>query len=294
MASHETAHQWWGDAVFWQDYRSEWMMEALANYSALMKIESEHPDQFKVVMESYRENLQKPDSPSSSRPVKEAGPVSLGPRLNSSQFPSAYEDIVYGRGTWLIHMLREMLRDAGQSSGAAATRAASSKRARRGSATKENIASAPAKLPGTDPDALFFSVLRGIQEKFRGRLISNSDLKAAFEAALPPSLHFEGKESLDWFFDGWVDGAAIPKYELEDVTIKAGEAGAVALATLHQKDAPESLVTSVPIYAWTGPGAPVFVERVFADGEETAIKLNVPRGTRSLLVDPYHTVLTAK
>ena len=41
-------------------------------------------------------------------------------------------------------------------------------------------------------------------------------------------------------------------------------------------------------------GAPVFVQRVFADGEETAITLNVPRGTRSLLVDPYHTVLTAK
>lgn len=293
MASHETAHQWWGDAVFWQDYRSEWMMEALANYSALMKLESEHPERFKVVMDSYRENLEKPDSPSSSRPVKEAGPVSLGPRLNSSQFPSAYDDIVYGRGTWLIHMLREMFRDAGQTRGAAITRAASGKKARRGSATKENIGPA-AKLSGSDPDAAFFSVLRGIQGKFRGALISNSDLKAAFEAALPLSLRFEGKKSLDWFFDGWVDGAAIPKYELEDVTIKAGGAGSVAVATLHQKDAPESLVTSVPIYASTGPGAPVFVERVFADGEETAIKLNVPRGTKSLVVDPYHTVLTAK
>jgi len=225
--------------------------------------------------------------------VKEAGPVSLGPRLDSSQFPTAYNDIVYGRGTWLIHMLREMFRDAA-SSGASAARATPPRKGRSPTAKAGAPSAMPAKLASNDPDALFFSVLRGIQERFRGRLLSNSDLKAAFEAALPASLRFEGKKSLDWFFDGWVDGIAIPKYALEEVKMKASESGTIATATLHQKDTPESLVTSIPIYASTGSGVPVFVERVFADGEETAIKLNVPRGTRGLLVDPYHTVLAAR
>src|SRR5947207_9742410 len=117
----------------------------------------------------------------------------------------------YGRGTWLIHMLREVLRDA-ESTGASTSRTAADKKRRSASAAKAGASSAlPPKLAGNDPDALFFSVLRGIQEKFRGRLLSNSDLKAAFEAALPVSLRFEGKKSLDWFFDGWVDGFDIPK-----------------------------------------------------------------------------------
>ncbi len=42
----------------------------------------------------------------------DAGPVTLGFRLSSSQFPSAYEPVCYGRGTWLLHMLRTMMRDA--------------------------------------------------------------------------------------------------------------------------------------------------------------------------------------
>ena len=45
-------------------------------------------------------------------PNVEAGPVTLGIRLASSKFPAGYEIITYGRGTWLMHMLREMFRDA--------------------------------------------------------------------------------------------------------------------------------------------------------------------------------------
>ena len=46
------------------------------------------------------------------RSMKDAGPVTLGHRLTSSRLPEAYEVVVYGRGTWLIHMVREMFRDA--------------------------------------------------------------------------------------------------------------------------------------------------------------------------------------
>ncbi len=42
----------------------------------------------------------------------EDGPVTLGNRLSCSQFPTGYEAISYGRGTWLLHMLRNMMRDA--------------------------------------------------------------------------------------------------------------------------------------------------------------------------------------
>ena len=41
VIAHETAHQWWGDLISWRDYRDQWIFEALANYSALMMLESE-------------------------------------------------------------------------------------------------------------------------------------------------------------------------------------------------------------------------------------------------------------
>ena len=106
----ETAHQWWGDLVMWSGYRDQWLVEALANYSSMMVLEAEDPAQFRAVMEKYRDDLLQKNK--AGMRLLEDGPVTLGTRLSCSQFPSGYEVISYGRGTWLFHMLRSMMRDA--------------------------------------------------------------------------------------------------------------------------------------------------------------------------------------
>ena len=40
LQAHETAHQWWGNRVAGATYRDNWLMEALANYSALLYLEN--------------------------------------------------------------------------------------------------------------------------------------------------------------------------------------------------------------------------------------------------------------
>ena len=110
IIAHETAHQWWGDLLSWKSYRDQWLFEALANYSALLLLETETPSQFRVVMEKYRQDLLAKNKEGS--PLADAGPVTFGTRLNCSHFPDGYDAISYGRGTWLFHMLRTMLRDA--------------------------------------------------------------------------------------------------------------------------------------------------------------------------------------
>src|SRR5260370_81993 len=57
MLSHETAHQWWGDAVDWVSYRDEWIIEALANYSALLILEKEDPQSMKIALDYYKSQL---------------------------------------------------------------------------------------------------------------------------------------------------------------------------------------------------------------------------------------------
>jgi hypothetical protein len=268
MVPHETAHQWWGDSVYWTTYRDKWLSEALANYSAMMSFERDYPKDFRTVLEFYRTRLARkgPDG----RPNREAGPVTLGHRLNSSAFPDGWELIAYGRGTWLIHMLRELLRD--------------------GNRQRQHAGSSDALTQ--DSDALFFAVLRTLQHDYAGKQMSTRDVQRAFERVLPKNLFYEGKPNLDWFFDGWVNGTAMPRYQLSNVHFEHRGATLRASGKVLQKDSPEELVTAVPIYAELARGDLRFVGRVFADGAESPLTLGVPPGTKRLIIDPNGTILT--
>jgi aminopeptidase N len=273
MLADETAHQWWGDAVLWAGYRDQWISEALANYCAMLSLETEHPAEFRAILAFYRKELAAKNANGEER--GQAGPVTLGQRLVSSHFPQGYDDIAYGRGTWLIHMLREMLRDSERKESTAVAR--SLRQRARGSEA---------------PDDLFFSMLRNIQTRYAGKQLSTRQFQQAFEEVLPKELQFEGHKSLDWFFEGWVRGTAMPTYALEDVKISLRTGKPVAAGTLLQKNAPDTLVMAVPVYASMTDGTLRFVARVFADGDETTFKLPVPVGTKKLVIDPEQTLLT--
>ncbi len=275
VVAHETAHQWWGDAVLWGSYRDQWIVEALANYSALLLAESGRPADARAVLDNYRAQLlQKAQN---GLPAREAGAVTLGARLTSSKFPDGYEAISYGRGTWLFHMLRCMLRDSSELS----ARTVATK-------TSHNAASVPIG------DALFLRDLRRMRERYEGRTISTRDLQAVFEQDLPPALWFDGKPSLDWFFEGWVNGTAIPRLRLtnEKMATHAGSSSILASGVIQQQDVPDDLVTPVPVYAEMADKSRQLIGVVLADGRETNFRLSTPAGTVRLLLDPDHNLLT--
>jgi hypothetical protein len=262
IIAHETAHQWWGDLVTWSDYRDQWISEGLANYSSLMLLEAADPHEFHAVMGKYRDDLLQKNK--SAVALMEDGPVTLGQRLSCSQFPEGYVAISYGRGTWLFHMLRTMMRDA-------------ELRGRR--------------EPGTDAeDEPFMRALRRVRERYQGKSMTTREMLQVFQEELPQSLRYEGRKSLDWFYDGWVNGTAIPRIELRSVKYIDKEAGTVVTGTILQKDAPKDLVTPVPLYG-SRAGKMVFLGRVFADGPETPFHLSAPSGTRRIIVDPNQTLL---
>ena len=134
--------------------------------------------------------------------------------------------------------------------------------------------------------------LRKFRERYEGKAITTRELLQVFAEDLPPSLRYEGKASLDWFLEGWVNGTSLPKLELQSVKFAAKANGVAVTGLIRQKDAGDNLVTSVPIYAVSG-GTQVLLGRVFADGPETSFHLSAPPGTHKLLLDPYGTILTA-
>jgi hypothetical protein len=265
VPAHEAAHQWWGDLIIWATYRDQWFSEGLANYCSLMILQEKNPAGFRLVMEKYRRDLA--DKNGDGSLLKDAGPVTLGNRLLSSHFPEGYEAISYGRGTWLFHMLHSMLEDAAEVD------------ARKNGGRKG----------AEDP---YVRSLRKVRQRYAGKAISTRALLDVFAEDLPPSLRYEGKASLDWFLEGWVNGTSLPRLELQGVKFVAQANATVVSGVIRQKDAPEDLVTSVPIYAVASGRPPVLVGRVFADGAETSFHLSAPAGTHKLLLDPNGTILT--
>jgi len=269
MPVHETAHQWWGDLVGWKSYRDQWIVEALANYCALAAIEKNQSRDVQDVLNEYRRELLAKNKDGDE--ARDAGPVTLGIRLYSSLFHEGYESISYGRGTWLLHMLRTMMRDADSLPNSRSSH----------------------KDPQSQYDEPFFRALLKLRQRYEGKQITDRELQEAFEEELPDSLRYEGRKSLDWFFDEWVNGTAIPRLELADVKYTASAAGTQITGKIRQKEAPNELVTSVPVYGIAGASkTPTLLGRVFADGPETTFHLTGPAGTHKLVLDPYQTVLT--
>ena len=257
---HETAHEWWGDLVGWSRYRDQWWIEALANYSSLVLLEKEDPAKFRLLMNRLRDNLLTKNK--DGEQLMEAGPVTLGSRLLSSKFPDGYEAISYGRGTWLFHMLRSMMLDAEKRAG-----------------NKENAADDP-----------FVRSLKLVRERYQGKSISTRDLLRVFEEQLPKGAWYDGKNSLDWFYEGWINGTAIPQFALQGVKYSDRASSTLVSGIILQKSAPKELVTPVPIYAVRN-GRNTFLGRVFADGPETSFHLSAPLGTRKVVADPEETLL---
>src|SRR6202158_4504327 len=147
---HETAHQWWGGLVVGESYRDQWLAEGLANYASLLMLEEKNPAQFRQVLEKYRRDLLSKNK--DGERLRDAGPVTLGQRLESSHFPAGYEAISYERGTWLFHMLRSMFRDSTLRDSETASRS------RKGRAN-----------PPANADEPFFRALRKMRGRYAGR-----------------------------------------------------------------------------------------------------------------------------
>lgn len=110
MVSHEVAHQWWGNVVVTSSYQDEWLMEALANYSALLWLEKRNGTKaLDAVLDDYRARLTTKDG--GGQAVESAGPIAFGVRLESAAVPDAWRSITYEKGAWIMHMLRRRLGD---------------------------------------------------------------------------------------------------------------------------------------------------------------------------------------
>jgi Peptidase family M1 domain len=253
---HEVAHQWWGNVVAWSSYRDQWIDEAIANYLAVLFADTKkNPDRtLHVWLTRYRRQLVE-KLPGADEAPGDVGALALGTRLNSSKSPNAYDQIIYGKGTWVIHMLREMLRQPGS----------------------------------RNPDERFVALLQTLVSKYAYRALSTDELQHEVEAVMTPAMDLEGGRSMEWFFEQWVRGTGIPHYRVE-FTAHDTEKGYQIRGKLFQTNVPRSFIASVPLYS-SGAGHGELLGTVVAAGPETSFHFVVRIPPHKIVVDPRMTLL---
>jgi hypothetical protein len=110
LQAHEIAHQWWGNRITAATYRDHWLMESLANYSALLYMEKARGARIlETILDEYRTALLAKNE--AGQTIESTGPIALGFRLENSQEPRGWRAITYGKGSWIIQMLRRRMGD---------------------------------------------------------------------------------------------------------------------------------------------------------------------------------------
>lgn len=257
MPFHEVVHQWWGNQTVAASYRDTWIEEGIANYLAILYSDSKKPSEHRLTgwLEHYKtELLAKPAG--SNEAVEQIGPLGLGLRLSSAKLPDAYATIMYGKGTWVIHMLRQLMRETGSN----------------------------------DPDAKFRDFLQSVLKEYKFQPLTTRDFQRAVQRHMNAAMDIEGTHRMDWFFDDWVRGIGVPRYAAK-FEVKTRGQGFIVSGVLEQRGVGEAFTAPVPIYGTRVGGKPERLGVVVTTGTETRFHFATGFRPTRIVIDPQMTLL---
>ena len=263
MPYHEVAHQWWGNVTGAASYRDVWIQEAMANYLALWYADSKKPGAHLMTnwLEHYRTELSAKVA-GTNHSVEEVGPLVLGPRLGSAKDPEVYNTLIYGKGTWVMHMLRELLRD-------------------------------PNAANAKDADARFRELLRAILAEHQFRPLTTAEFQHDVEQHMTPAMDIEGTHRMNWFFDQWVRGTDFPHYSVK-YEVKPHGNGFMVSGKIEQSGTEDIFTAPVPLYAVRVAGKPERLGVVVTTGAETRFHFESRVRPTRIVIDPNLTLLWNK
>ncbi len=208
---HEVSHQWWGHAVGWATYHDQWLSEGFADFSAGLFLQNtgRQPEYLKYLEQQRLRVIEK--NPFGLRP-NDAGPIWLGLLLDTYKTPRAYNDVVYSKGGFVLHMLRQMMWD-----------------------------------PQTQ-DQEFIALMHEFVSTDFNQAASTEQFLLLANKHMKPTMDLAGDHTLTWFFAEWVYGNELPRYRLEYTVKPAPEGKYLLTGKLTQSDVSAGFRMKVPIY----------------------------------------------
>jgi hypothetical protein len=255
VTAHEVSHQWWGHMVGWATYHDQWLSEGFADFSAslFLQFTQKTPDKFLKYWEHARQNLVERNQ--YGRRANDAGPLWLGRRLATEKNGGAFDAVVYRKGGFILHMLRQMMWD------------------------------------GQHGDANFQAMMQDFVHEHLNRNATTESFQRVVERHMTPAMNATGNGKMDWFFSEWVYGTSLPKYTI-DYTVTPGDGGKVRVkGTVTQADVPSDFIMTVPIYA-DFDGNVVRLGQARLVGSTTLqIDTELPKKPKRVMVNYYHDIL---
>lgn len=220
VTPHEVAHQWWGHAVGWASYHDQWLSEGFAEFSAGLFLQQAVAGDWRKDYIEFWERLQKRilEKNNFGTAPNDAGPIWMGLRLISPRTQSAYQNVTYAKGAYVLQMLRSIM------------------------------------YSPQDQDKPFIAMMHDFVETHRDRAASTESFKAVAEKHMSKIMDLAGNGKLDWFFNEWVYGTQVPRYHFEYQLLPA-EGGKTKLhMTLTQSEVDDRFAMLVPVFADFGKG----------------------------------------
>jgi hypothetical protein len=213
VGPHEFAHQWWGHQIGWKTYRDQWLSEGFAEFtSALVQQQTGGFPVYDDFFEKARRRILE-EPAGASIPNDQAGPITQGYRLATWQNPYAYNVLVYSKGAYVLHMLRMTMFDAANGG-----------------------------------DAAFSEMMKDFATTYAGKNATTADFKRMVEKHATQSLKLTKDGKLDWFFNQWVYGTAIPKYDSKFDFEDVGGGKYKVTGSITQSNVPNDFGVVMPIY----------------------------------------------
>jgi hypothetical protein len=259
VTPHEVAHQWWGQTVSFRSYRDQWMSEGFADFSASIFLQSvnKNNNEFRDFWKQQRQQITEKNA-QGFRPI-DVGPVTMGYRLaNSRSGDYAYRDLVYPKGAYILHMIRMM------------------------------------NWNGREGDQWLQATLHDFVETYRARPATTEDFKAILEKHMTRTMDLDGNQRMDWFFNEFVYGTALPHYSFA-TEINQNSDGASVHIKLTQGNVTDSFKMPVAIYAELADGRVIKIASAPMAGNATidrTVKLPPsPSPIKRLMINYYNDVL---
>jgi aminopeptidase N len=215
---HEVAHQWWGHTVTWPSYRDQWMSEGFAEFSASLFIQliQKNNGEFIKFWNDERELLTQKNK-EGFRAI-DIGPLTQGYRLASGKTGwNVPRHLIYPKGAYVVHMIRMMMWNS------------------------------------QTGDADFKAMMHDFVKTYSNRPASTEDFKAMVEKHMTPGMDVNHNHTMDWFFDEYVYGTALPSYRLDYSFDQAGDQYGLNLK-ITQSGVDEKFTMLVPLYLELGNG----------------------------------------
>ena len=255
VTPHEVAHQWWGHIVGWESYHDQWLSEGFSDYSAALFLQAtrKNPQPYLKFLKRWRQAISEKNRFGLS--PNDTGPIWMGYRLSTRRSPRAYSRLVYAKGGYVLHMLRQLMVD-----------------------------------PKTG-DQGFREMMHDFVKSHYNKAASTESFKQVVEKHMTPAMNLDGNGRMDWFFDQWVYGTEVPSYQFQYKLTPKADGKALLEGSLTQSGVSDNFKMAVPIYLDFG-GRLVNLGGFRPVGNVTVpFQIELPRKPARVLINAFDDVL---